>query len=64
MTISDFKQGTTNIKICRSWFKCEEQFEEILIFLELPTDCVSVELEVSKETEFSPPSYIGKRFRK
>lgn len=64
MTTSDFQRGTTFIEINRSWFKCEGQFEKICEFLELPTDCVSIEIEVDGGNDVYSPSYKGKRFAK
>lgn len=62
MTISDFKEGTTYIKIKRNWFKCEEQFEDICKFLELPEDCLYIELEVAGGKQWNA-SYKGLSFR-
>lgn len=61
MTISDFKRGTTFININRSWFKEEGYFEDLCNFLELPKDCISIEIEVDAGNACFSPGYKGKR---
>ena len=46
MNIYDYKPGTSFIRLYRSKFRCEEDFEELLKFLDLPLDCGIIDIEV------------------
>lgn len=46
MNIYDYRPGTSFIRLYRSKFKCEEDFEDLLKFLDLPLDCGIIDLEV------------------
>ena len=46
MNIHDYKPGTTMLRLYRSKFKCEEDFEDLLKFLDLPLDCGIIDIEV------------------
>jgi hypothetical protein len=46
MKIYDYKPGTSFIRLYRSKFKCEEDFEDLLKFLDLPLDCGIIDNEV------------------
>ena len=48
MNIDDYKAGTTFIRLYRSKFKYDEDFEDLLSFLKLPLDCTMIEIEVDK----------------
>ena len=46
MNIYDYKPGTSFIRLYKSKFRCEEDFEELLKFLDLPLDCGIIDIEV------------------
>lgn len=46
MNIYDYKPGTSFIRLYKSKFRCEEDFEELLKFLDLPLDCGTIDIEV------------------
>ena len=46
MNIYDYKPGTSFIRLYKSKFRCEEDFEELLKFLDLPLDCRIIDIEV------------------
>lgn len=48
MNIDDYKVGTTFIRLYRSKFKCDEDFEDLLSFFKLPVDCTMIEIDVAK----------------
>lgn len=49
MKIYDYKPGTSFIRLYRSKFKCEEDFEDLLKFLDLPLDYRLIDIEVSAD---------------
>lgn len=66
MNIYDYRPGTSFIRLYRSKFKCEEDFEDLLKFLDLPLDCgiIDIEVEATKvvingETHYNR-SYSGR----
>ena len=66
MNIYDYRPGTSFIRLYRSKFKCEEDFEDLLKFLDLPQDCgiIDIEVEATKvvingETHYNR-SYSGR----
>ena len=66
MNIYDYRPGTTFIRLYKSKFKCEEDFEDLLKFLNLPLDCgiIDIEVEATKvvingETHYNR-SYSGR----
>ena len=66
MNIYDYKPGTTFIRLYKSKFKCEEDFEDLLKFLDLPLDysIIDIEVEATKvvingETHYNR-SYSGR----
>lgn len=66
MNIYDYRPGTTFIRLYKSKFKCEEDFEDLLKFLDLPLDCgiIDIEVEATKivingETHYNR-SYSGR----
>lgn len=46
MNIYDYKPGTSFIRLYRSKFRCDEDFEDLLKFLDLPLDCGIIDIEV------------------
>lgn len=46
MNIYDYRPGTSFIRLYGSKFKCEEDFEDLLKFLDLPLDCGIIDIEV------------------
>jgi hypothetical protein len=66
MNIYDYKSGTSFIRLYRSKFKCEEDFEDLLKFLDLPLDYGLIDIEVSADKitvegkTFYRRSYSGK----
>jgi len=46
MNIYDYRPGTSFIRLYKSKFKCEEDFEDLLKFLDLPLDCGIIDIEV------------------
>lgn len=46
MNIYDYQSGTSFVRLYRSKFKCEEDFEDLLKFLDLPIDCGLIDIEV------------------
>lgn len=66
MNIYDYRPGTSFIRLYRSKFKCEEDFEDLLKFLDLSLDCgiIDIEVEATKvvikgETHYNR-SYSGR----
>lgn len=66
MNIYDYKPCTSFIRLYKSKFKCEEDFEDLLKFLDLPLDCgiIDIEVEATKvvingETHYNR-SYSGR----
>lgn len=66
MNIYDYRPGTTFIRLYKSKFKCEEDFEDLLKFLDLPQDygIIDIEVEATKvvingETHYNR-SYNGR----
>lgn len=66
MNIYDYRPGTSFIRLYRSKFKCEEDFGDLLKFLDLPLDCgiIDIEVEATKvvingETHYNR-SYSGR----
>ena len=66
MNIYDYRPGTSFIRLYKSKFKCEEDFEDLLKFLDLPLDCgiIDIEVEATKvvingETHYNR-SYSGR----
>ena len=66
MNIYDYKPGTSFIRLYRSKFKYEEDFEDLLKFLDLPltSDIVDIEVDATKvilngQTHYNR-SYSGK----
>ena len=49
MNIHDYKPGTAFLRLYRSKFKCEEDFEDILKFLDLPLDYGLIDIEVAAD---------------
>jgi hypothetical protein len=49
MNIYDYRPGTSFIRLYRSKFKCAEDFEDLLKFLDLPLDCGFIDIEVSAD---------------
>ena len=49
MNIYDYKSGTSFIRLYRSKFKCEEDFEDLLKFLDLSLDYGIIDIEVSAD---------------
>ena len=49
MNIHDYKPGTAMLRLYRSKFKCEEDFEDILKFLDLPLDYGLIDIEVAAD---------------
>ena len=48
MNISDFVPGTAWIRIYRSHYKYESDFEKLCEFLKLPTTCKVIDLQVKE----------------
>ncbi len=46
MNIYKYKQDMSSIRLYRSKFKCEEDFEDLLKFLDLPFDCHIIDIDV------------------
>ena len=49
MNIFDYKPGTRFIRLYRSKFKDESDFEDLLKFLELPLSCGILDIEVDAQ---------------
>ena len=47
--IFDYHPGTRFIRLYRSKFKCEDDFEDLLKFLDLPLDCGILDIEVDAQ---------------
>lgn len=52
MNIFDFKAGTAFIRLYRDKFKHEEDFEDLLKFLDLPLDYQIIDIEVDAIKEY------------
>lgn len=63
LKISDFIPGTACVYLCRSWFKEESKFEDILQFLELPENLDMIMIHVNnrfydkREMKVYPANY-------
>lgn len=49
MNIHDYQHGTAMLRLYRSKFKYEEDFEDLLKFLDLPLDYGLIDIEVSAD---------------
>lgn len=48
MNISDFVPGTAWIRLYRSHYKYESDFEKLCEFLKLPTTCTVIDIQVEE----------------
>lgn len=50
--IYDYQPGTTFIRLYRSKFKCDDDFDDLLKFLDLPlgSSIIDIEVDASKTT--------------
>lgn len=47
--IFDYQPGTRFIRLYRSKFKCKDDFEDLLKFLDLPLDCGILDIDVDAQ---------------
>ena len=60
--IFDYQPGTRFIRLYRSKFKCEEDFEELLKFLDLPLNYGIIDIEVeATKTIIDGKTYVHDR---